>query len=182
MAGKSGKGVKKKVRVMASGVFDILHPGHIYFLEEAKSLGDELVVVVAKDSTVRKRKHEPITPENMRLKMVASLKMVDKAVLGREGDPLKTVEELKPDIIALGYDQTFDAKALENKLKSRGMTVKVVRLSQLEDELNGTRKIIKKIVDWYEFQKAMEKVEGDKRRHRNDKRNDFGIAKEGKAR
>jgi len=152
----------KKVRVMASGVFDILHPGHIYFLEESKSLGDELVVVVAKDSTVRKRKHEPITPEKMRLKMVESLKIVDKAVLGYEDDPLKVVEELKPDIIAIGYDQAFEPKELEEKIRQRGLEVKVVRLKKLEDELNGTRKIIKKIIEWYEFQKAMKKIEGEK--------------------
>jgi FAD synthetase len=152
----------KKVRVMASGVFDILHPGHLYFLEEAKSLGDELVVVVAKDSTVRKRKHEPITPEKMRLKMVESLKIVDKAVLGYEDDPFKIVEELKPDIIAIGYDQAFEPKELEEELRKKGLEVKVVRLKKLEDELNGTRKIIKKIIEWYEFQKAMKKIEGKK--------------------
>ncbi|MEM2900699.1 MAG: adenylyltransferase/cytidyltransferase family protein [Thermoplasmata archaeon] len=152
----------KKVRVMASGVFDLLHPGHLYFLEEAKSLGDELVVVVAKDSTVRKRKHEPITPEKMRLKMVESLKIVDKAVLGYEDDPYKVVEELKPDIIAIGYDQSFEPRELEEELRRRGMDVKVVRLKKLEDELNGTRKIIKKIIEWYEFQKAMKKIEGEK--------------------
>ena len=72
------------VRVMASGVFDILHTGHISYLEQAKAAGDELVVVVACDSTVRKRKHEPVTPENMRLKIVQSLKPVDRAILGKD--------------------------------------------------------------------------------------------------
>ena len=100
------------VRVMASGVFDLLHPGHLYYLKEAKKLGDELVVVGATDNTVRKRKHEPITPQDMRLEMVEALKPVDRAVLGHENDVFRTVEELKPDIIALGYDQDFDEKWL----------------------------------------------------------------------
>ncbi|MEM3333979.1 MAG: adenylyltransferase/cytidyltransferase family protein, partial [Thermoplasmata archaeon] len=77
------------VRVMASGVFDILHPGHIFFLEEAKKLGNELVVVVARDSTARKLKHQPIMNEDVRLKMVTALKPVDIAILGHEDDIFK---------------------------------------------------------------------------------------------
>ncbi len=150
------------VRVMASGVFDLLHPGHLYYLKEAKKLGDELVVVVATDNTVRKRKHEPITPQEMRLEMVEALKPVDMAVLGHEDDMFKTVEELKPDIIALGYDQDFDEKWLQEELKKRGMDIKVVRIGPLSADLNATRKLIQKIIDWYEFQKRMEEVEGKK--------------------
>jgi FAD synthetase len=147
------------VRVMASGVFDILHPGHIYYLEEAKKLGDELVVVVARDSTVRKQKHEPITPENMRLEMVKALKSADKAVLGYENDRYKIVEEIKPDIIVLGYDQKDDEEKIKNDLKKRGLNVKIVRMPELAHDLSGTRKIIRKIINWYSFQKKMERVE-----------------------
>ena len=147
------------VRVMASGVFDILHPGHIYYLESAKKLGDELFVVVAKDSTVRKQKHEPVTPESMRLEMIKALKTVDKAVLGYEDDRYRVVEELKPDIIALGYDQNHDEGKIKNDLKKRGLKVKVVRMPELALDLSGTRKIIQKIIDWYSFQKKMKKVE-----------------------
>ncbi len=150
------------VRVMASGVFDLLHPGHLYYLKEAKKLGDELVVVVATDNTVRKRKHEPVTPQDMRLEMVQALKPVDMAVLGHEDDMFRTVEELKPDIIALGYDQDFDEGRLREELKKRGLDAKVVRLGPLSADLNATRKLIQKIIDWYEFQKRMEKVEGKK--------------------
>jgi FAD synthetase len=141
--------VVKMIRVMASGVFDILHTGHVHYLSEAKRLGDELVVVVATDVTVRKNKHEPIIPEKMRLELVQSLKPVDHAVLGREGDMFSVVTELKPDIIALGYDQMFDEKALTNELVKRGMNIKVVRLGRYEDDLNGTRKIIRRIIDWH---------------------------------
>ena len=150
------------VRVMASGVFDLLHPGHLYYLKEAKKLGDELVVVVATDNTVRKRKHEPITPQEMRLEMVEALKPVDMAVLGHEDDMFRTVEELKPDIIALGYDQDFDDEKLRASLKERGMDIEVVRIGPLSADLNATRKLIQKIIDWYEFQKRMEMVEGKK--------------------
>ena len=150
------------VRVMASGVFDLLHPGHLYYLKEAKKLGDELVVVVATDNTVRKRKHEPITPQDMRLEMVEALKPVDMAVLGHEDDMFRTVEELKPDIIALGYDQDFDEEKLRASLKERGMDIEVVRIGPLSADLNATRKLIQKIIDWYEFQKRMESIEGRK--------------------
>jgi len=147
---------------MASGVFDILHTGHIHYLTEAKSLGDELFVVVATDNTVRKKKHEPITSESMRLELVRSLKPVDYAYLGREGDIFDIVKEIKPDIIALGYDQHFDEESIVKELKERGLGVKIVRISEFDHDLNGTKKIIQKIVDWYTFKKKMDKTEGDR--------------------
>lgn len=148
------------VRVMASGVFDLLHTGHLHYLEEAKKLGDELVVVVAKDSTVRKEKHEPITPEEVRRELVDAMKPVDKAVLGREGDMYEIVEEIHPDIIALGYDQEHDEEVIRNELKKRGLNVDVVRLSKLGTDLDGTRKIIQKVVSWWKVKAELEAVEG----------------------
>ena len=136
------------VRVMATGVFDILHPGHVLFLQEAKKLGDELVVVVARDSTVERLKHRPIMSEEIRRFMVESLKPVDRAVLGHEDDMYKTVEDIRPDIIVLGYDQKFSEEEIEEECRKRGIKVKVVRLKKYGDsDLNGTRKIIFKIVD-----------------------------------
>jgi len=158
------------VRVMASGVFDILHPGHVFFLEEAKKLGDELVVVVARDSTARKLKHQPIMNEEIRAKMVYALKPVDKVVLGHEDDMFKTVEEIKPDIIALGYDQVFDENNIIKECKKRGMDVKVVRLPRFTDsDLNGTRKIIGKILSAYAFQKEIENFEKEGNYHENNR-------------
>ncbi len=148
------------VRVMASGVFDLIHLGHVHYLEEAKKLGDELIVVVARDSTVRREKHEPITPEEFRRVLVESLKPVDKAVLGGEGDMYQIVEEIEPDIIALGYDQYHDAERIERELKERGLELKVVRLSELNGDLDGTRKIIKKVVDWFSAREKLRKAEG----------------------
>ncbi|MDH7517483.1 MAG: FAD synthase [Candidatus Thermoplasmatota archaeon] len=150
------------VKVMATGTFDLLHMGHIYYLREAKKLGDKLVVIVARDSTVRKLKHEPVTPEEMRLNLIKELRMVDEAMLGHEDDMYEVVKEVKPDIIALGYDQIHDEKSIEQELKKRKLNAKVVRLPKYEgmDDLDGTRRIIGKIISAYEFQKSMEKIEG----------------------
>jgi len=130
------------VRVMATGVFDLIHLGHLHFLQAARDLGDELVVIVASDATVRRAKHDPINPAEARRKLVEGLKPVDKAYVGGKGDPLAIVEELKPDIIALGYDQDWDDETLMEKLKARGITADIARLSHYDADLDGTRKII----------------------------------------
>lgn len=131
---------------MASGVFDILHTGHISYLEQARSMGDELVVVVACDSTVRKRKHEPITPEVMRARIIGALKPVDRVIIGKEGDMLDTVDEIRPDVIVLGYDQGFDECELRDRLVSRGLGhIRVMRAGECADDLNATRRIVKRI-------------------------------------
>lgn len=150
------------VKVMATGTFDLLHLGHIYYLKEAKKLGDRLIVVVATDNTVRKLKHEPINPQDVRLELVKELKVVDEAYIGYEDDIYRIVEEIKPDIIALGYDQTFDENKIKSDLEKRGLKVKVIRLSEFKggNDLEGTRKIIRKIIAAYEFQKKMERIEG----------------------
>lgn len=153
----------KMVRVMATGVFDILHLGHLHYLEESKKLGDELLVVIATDETVRKFKHEPITNEKVRLELVNSLKPVDKAVLGYEKDMYKVVEQLKPDIITLGYDQVHDEKNIKAELEKRNLNIKVVRLPKYDTDLNGTRKIISKIIGWYDFQQKIKKLEQEEK-------------------
>jgi FAD synthetase len=152
------------VRVVATGVFDIIHLGHVHFLEKAKDLGDELVVIVARDKTARNMKHEPITSEGMRVELVQSLKPVDRAVLGYEDDMYRIISEVRPDIIALGYDQKFDEKELERELKKRGLTVQIVRLPHLDHDLDGTRKIIRRIVDWNIAQQKLKEAEGAKKK------------------
>jgi len=133
-------------RVMASGVFDIIHTGHISYLQQAKGLGDELIVIVACDNTVRRNKHEPITPEDMRVRIVESLKPVDKAIIGKDGDFLSTVGDICPDIIVLGYDQSFDEVKLKDSLESIGLVgIEIRRAAEFEDDLTATRRIIKKI-------------------------------------
>lgn len=147
------------VRVLATGVFDIIHLGHLHYLEESRNLGDELVVIVATDNTVRRQKHEPITPEKMRLELVRGLKPVDEAVLGRDGgDIYEIVEELRPDVITIGYDQQFEPEKLESDLKERGLDVKVVRMPHLDHDLDGTRKIINKVIEFHSMSKKLEEA------------------------
>lgn len=149
-------------KVMATGTFDLLHLGHIYYLKEAKKLGDYLIVVVATDTTVRRLKHEPINNEQIRLNLIKELKMVDEAYLGHEDDMYKIVKEVKPDVIALGFDQIHDDETIKSELKKRGIKAKVARLSEYTggSDLEGTRRIISKIISAYEFQKDMERIEG----------------------
>src|SRR3989338_9001076 len=95
----------KMKTVMAFGSFDVLHPGHLYFLKSAKKLGDRLVVVVALDRTIEKIKGKsPKYKERERLEHVRELGFADKAVLGYEVDPYEIIEEINPDIICVGYD------------------------------------------------------------------------------
>lgn len=148
---------------MATGTFDLLHMGHIYYLKEAKKLGDTLTVVVATDATVRKLKHNPITPQEIRVSLIKELKMVDEAYLGHEDDMYSIVEEIQPDIIALGFDQIHDDTMIKNDLKKRRINVQVVRLPkyQGESDLEGTRRIIQKVIAAHEFQKKMQHIEGE---------------------
>lgn len=150
------------VKVMATGTFDLLHMGHIYYLKEAKKLGDVLTVVVARDSTVRKLKHEPVNTEDIRLDLIKEVRVVDEAYLGYEDDMYAIVKEVKPDIIALGYDQIHDENVIRRELKKRDLNAKVIRLSEYKcgSDLDGTRRIIQKIIAAYEFQKKMDRIEG----------------------
>jgi len=135
------------VRVMATGVFDLLHPGHVYFLDEAKKLGDELVVVVARDQTARRLKGEPYVPEHIRREMVEALKLVDRAVLGSTTDIYSTVEQVRPDLIALGHDQKWDEKEVEAECARRGVRVRVVRLKARPHDELATKKIVERILE-----------------------------------
>lgn len=137
------------MKVMATGTFDILHPGHVLFLKKAKELGGEdavLAVVIARDSTVEKRKRTPIIPQEQRLEMIKSLKPVDEACLGHSGDMFEIVKEIKPDIIAIGSDQEHDVDKLQKSLDKRGINAKVMRVNDyMFGELDSTCKIIRRI-------------------------------------
>ena len=137
-------------RVMAVGIFDLLHAGHLHYVEQAKSLGEELVVVIAHDETVRKQKHEPVTGQDLRRRMVEGLKPVDRAVIGNPpGVPIfEILGKIKPDLIALGYDQKHSIDAIRKGLDKHGFEdVEVTRVEGLSDDLDGTRKIIARILD-----------------------------------
>jgi len=141
--------LRKGKRVVVCGSFEILHPGHIHLIREASKYGS-VVVVVARDSTIRAVKgREPVVPEEQRLFMVKSVKWVDDAVLGsEEGDKLKVIEELKPDVILLGPDQDYDPEELRRELKARGLNVKVLKLKSLFSgfPLCKTSRIIERIL------------------------------------
>ena len=115
--------------VLAGGVFDIIHPGHIHTLNSAKLLGDVLVVVVATDKTaVKMKKRTPLHNQIHRQNLVNSLSMVDLSLIGHEDDIFKTVEMVKPEIIALGYDQIHQEKFITDGCRKLNLNVKVARL------------------------------------------------------
>ncbi len=148
MASEKGK---KKV-VLASGVFDLLHLGHVRFLEEAKKADGkdaELVVIIARDSTVEENKgRKPIMSENQRRALVESLKVVDEAVLGFEKFDLgDVIERVKPDVIALGYDQTDMENGVKKYVSKHKLNIKIIRIGKFEeDDLDSSSKIRQKIV------------------------------------
>jgi FAD synthetase len=138
------------MRVMAVGVFDLLHAGHLHYLEQAKALGNHLTVVVAHDDTVRIRKHEPVTNHDLRRRMVEGLKPVDEAIVGNSPDVsiFEILPVVNPEIIALGYDQEHAEDSIRQKLNDLGYgAIKVTRVEGLSDDLDGTRKIIARILD-----------------------------------
>lgn len=128
--------------VMAFGSFDILHPGHLFYLREAKKFGDKLIVVIARDSTIKKIKgKEPKYNEKERIEHVRDLPIVDKAVLGYEADPYEIIEEINPDIICLGYDQDSFSENLRKEMKLRGMNPKIYRLGPYKEHVYKSSKL-----------------------------------------
>jgi FAD synthetase len=143
---------KRKV-VLASGVFDLLHLGHVKFLEEAKKAGGEnaeLIVIIARDSTVQRTKgRKPIMPENQRRTLVESLKVVDEALLGFENfDLAEVINGIKPDVIALGYDQASMEQQVCDYVNEHGLNIRVIQVDKFEeDELNSSSEIRQRIVE-----------------------------------
>jgi FAD synthetase len=136
-----------KRRVVATGTFDILHPGHLYYLEESKKLGDELWVIVARDANVR-HKPRPIIPEGYRLQMVASLKPVTHAILGDKTDMFRPIQEIQPAIITIGFNQHFDEAKLHQQLSERGLAPEIVRIGKYEDgDLCSSRFVVQRIIE-----------------------------------
>jgi len=125
--------------VLAGGVFDIIHPGHIHTLNAAKELGDVLVVVVATDKTaIKMKKRKPLHDQKLRKQLVNSLSVVDLCVIGNEDDIFKTVEFVKPEIIALGYDQVHQEKFITDGCKRINLDAKVARLQSPIPEISSS--------------------------------------------
>ncbi len=115
--------------VFIGGGFEILHQGHLYTVEHARQLGDVLVVAVARDSTIRRRKgRDPVSGEEERVRLLSSMRQVDAAILGVEGVIYETLERVRPDIVALGYDQYHSEDEIVREGAKRGLSLKVVRL------------------------------------------------------
>lgn len=134
-------------RVVATGTFDLLHPGHLYYLEESKKLGEELWVIVARDANVR-HKPRPIIPEEQRLRMVASLKPVDHAILGDKTDMFRPIGEIRPAIITIGFNQHFDEIKLRQQLADRGLNPEIFRIGKYkEGDLCSSRIVVQRIID-----------------------------------
>ena len=126
--------------VLAGGVFDIIHPGHISTLNAAKVLGDVLVVVVATDNTaVKMKKRKPIHNQEQRQELVKSLGVVDLCLIGQENDIFKTVNLVKPQIIALGYDQIHQEQFITEGCKKIELDAKVARLQSPIPESSSSK-------------------------------------------
>jgi cytidyltransferase-like protein len=125
--------------VLAGGVFDIIHPGHIHTLKAAKALGDILVVAIATDKTAQKmKKRIPLHNQELRRELVDCLSMVDVAIIGHENDIFETVKLVKPEIIALGYDQIHQEKFISDGCKRINLNTKIVRLQSPVPELSSS--------------------------------------------
>ena len=136
----------KKKTVLAFGTFDLLHPGHISYLTQARALGKRLVVIIATDKNVWSIKGKTaINSQNARKELVEALRAVDKAIIGFEDDMIKSVEKAKPDIIALGYDQGPSDAELAKKLAARKIRAKIVRLKPHNPEKYKSSKIRERI-------------------------------------
>lgn len=128
--------------VMIGGAFEIIHPGHLHTIDQAKELGDTLVAVVAADKSVLKNKgREPVTSQDWRVKLVGALRNVDVALPGGQGSIYDTLERVRPDVVALGYDQAHNPADIEAEAKRRGIHLSVVRLSSTLPEVK-TSKIV----------------------------------------
>ncbi|MCL2475742.1 adenylyltransferase/cytidyltransferase family protein [Candidatus Bathycorpusculum sp.] len=151
MANQTRKSNRKIV--IASGVFDLLHLGHVRFLEDAKKAGGinaKLVVIVARDSTAEKLKGiKPIMSETQRCALVESLRVVDEAVLGFEGLEIgEVIEQIQPDIVALGYDQISMEQEVKEYIATHNQPILVVRISKFgENTLDSSSKIKQQILD-----------------------------------
>ena len=114
-------------KIVATGTFDILHPGHLFYLEESRKLGDELWVIVARERNVV-HKPRPIVPEEQRLKMISGLRCVDHALLGDMEDMFRPIADIDPEVVTLEFNQKFSEEKLIAQRRERGIRADVVRI------------------------------------------------------
>lgn len=160
----SGEDGDEPTRVVAQGTFDLIHPGHVHYLEEAARFGDELHVIVARRANVT-HKAKPILPDRQRRDVIDAFEAVHEARLGHETDIFVPIEEIDPDVIVLGYDQHHDESAIEAALADRGIDCRVERAGPREkrydEELLSTGRIIDRIL----AQRGADGAESDDESH-----------------
>jgi len=129
--------------VLTNGVFDLLHPGHVRYLQDARREGDALIVAVNSDRSVRaiKGPARPVNPEAERAEVLAALACVDAVVVFDEDDPQQIISRLQPDVLVKGADWAEHAIIGRETVESRGGRVVRVPLA----EGYSTSAIIKKI-------------------------------------
>jgi len=144
-------------KVLIAGTFDLIHPGHLFLINEAAKLGDVCVIVSTDKNRELYSGEAPIVPEQQRLEVIKGIKNVKIARLGRsDNDTLKTVEEINPDIILLGPNQKYDIATLEKGLKNLGLErIKIQRLQSYYNncELHSSRLIKQKILERFQNKK-----------------------------
>ncbi|HBO16438.1 MAG: FAD synthase [Candidatus Moranbacteria bacterium GW2011_GWE2_35_2-] len=135
----------KKKKVMVFGTFDIFHPGHRSFLNQAKKYGNYLIVVVARDKTVKVfKKQDTKNKEKVRTKMIQESALADEVILGSLGDKYAIIKKRKPNVICLGYDQEFFIENLKSKLKEFGLIkTEIIRLKSYKPEIYKSSKLRK---------------------------------------
>ena len=144
--------MRRKI-VLATGAFDLIHYGHLNFLEEAKRAGGrnaKLIVIVARDRTVEARKGKrPVVPEDQRRALIEALKPVDDVILGFEDmDYEAVIEKLKPNVIAVGYDQLDIKRSVEEIIKKKGLKIKVFEARKFsEDDIDSSSKIKRRVIE-----------------------------------
>src|SRR3989344_4320875 len=136
------------IKVLIMGTFDLLHPGYINLIHQAKELGDFVIATIARDQNVLKIKGRlTYFSEQQRLKNLQSLGLVDQVVLGDLIDPYKIIETEKPDIIALGYDQQIFVDQLEEKIKELKLKTKIIRLKPFKEDFCKGKKLAQAVED-----------------------------------
>jgi len=141
---------KRPKKVMVGGTFDLMHPGHIYYLKEAAKRGLVYAVVATDENVMRIKGKKPILTQEERLEVVSAIKYVYKALIGDEKDFIKPIEEVKPDLILLGPDQPIDEDYIVKEAARRGVKVEVERLpKRVGSENASTSKIIREIIKRY---------------------------------
>lgn len=156
--------IKIAKKVLVAGTFDLVHPGHIYLINEAAKLGDVYVIIATDKNRRLYSGNPPIIPQEQRLEVIKSIKNVKEARIGRsDNDTLKTVQEINPDIILLGPDQKYSIKILKKGLEKKGLShIEIRRLNTYYDkyELHSSSLIKQKIIEEFKKSKSNDSKNG----------------------